>query len=157
MDSVLLQELYLRFHRDVYLFLYSILRNAAAAEDLMQDVFLHAIVSLPDDHLNFHAWLFLVARNLAIDFLRKEKRSFSDSDLFETHAEVQTVAHLTEQKLHLYTAILRLPGMMKDIILLHYFGGFSQKEIAVILKTTHDTVRTLARRARNRLRKELES
>lgn len=68
MDTGLLRELYLRFHRDVYLFLYSILRNTAAAEDLMQDVFLNAIVSLPDDHPNFRAWLFTVARNLAIDF-----------------------------------------------------------------------------------------
>ena len=42
-------------------------------EDLLQETFLKALLSLPDDHTNMRAWLYLVARNLLFNYYHREK------------------------------------------------------------------------------------
>ena len=44
-----------------------------SSEDLLQETFLKALLSLPDDHTNMRAWLYLVARNLFFNYYRREK------------------------------------------------------------------------------------
>ena len=44
------------------------------AEDIMQDVFCKALISLPSSHVNARAWLYMVGRNLLLNEMKKQKR-----------------------------------------------------------------------------------
>ena len=67
MKPQLLETLYQNYARELLLYLYSLCRNQAMAEDLLQEVFLKALLSLQDTHPNFRAWLYLVAKNLYLN------------------------------------------------------------------------------------------
>ena len=52
-----LQQLYMKYQKVIYLYLYTMCHNASLAEDLTQDTFVKAILSLPEGHGNIKAWL----------------------------------------------------------------------------------------------------
>lgn len=80
------------------------------------------------------------------EYLSEKK---TDEDLLEKILE-------EENRRMLYQAIRRLEIKKREIIQLQYFGGMSQKEIAVVLHITPENVRVLAYRAKKELKKYLE-
>ena len=64
MKDVLLKTLYQTYSREIYLYLYSLCGQTAMSEELMQETFLKARLSLRESHTNMRAWLYTVARNL---------------------------------------------------------------------------------------------
>ena len=74
MDSKVLEQLYRKYERELYLYIYSICKDKHATEDLLQETFLKAILALPDGHTNMRAWLYLVARNLTYNAIKKAGR-----------------------------------------------------------------------------------
>ena len=74
MEKELLEELYHRYGQEIYRYLYAICRNRLMAEDIMQDVFCKALISLPSSHVNARAWLYMVGRNLLLNEMKKQKR-----------------------------------------------------------------------------------
>ena len=74
MDRDILRQFYRRYSREIYLYLYSLCKSRETAEDLMQEVFLKALLSLPDQNENLRAWLYKVARNSCFNELRNRKR-----------------------------------------------------------------------------------
>lgn len=44
-------------------------------EDILQEIFLKALIALKDSHTNMRAWLYTVARNLCLNYLQKERRT----------------------------------------------------------------------------------
>ena len=74
MDGQVLLRLYEAYGRELFLYLYSLCKSRETAEDLMQETFVKALLSLPDGHANVRAWLYMVARNLYYDMCRKRKR-----------------------------------------------------------------------------------
>ena len=73
MDEKLLRELYKKYYKELYLYLYSLCKNRELSEDILQETFLKAILSLKDNHTNMRAWLYTVARNLYFNYSKKEK------------------------------------------------------------------------------------
>lgn len=73
MDSKVLEQLYRKYEGELYLYIYSICKDKHAAEDLLQETFLKAILALPDGHTNIRAWLYLVARNLTYNAIKKQE------------------------------------------------------------------------------------
>ncbi len=158
MNKELLAELYLRYAREVYLYVYSLCRSRAAAEDLTQETFVRALVSLNDAHPNFRAWLYLTAKNLCLNEIKREKRnkggkteafSGEKKDLLEEYLK-------TERERLLYACIRRLPQMSRQIIFLEYFAALPVKEIAEVMQISPGNVRVIACRARKELRQLVE-
>lgn len=52
MEKDILKQLYQKYRKEIYLYLYSLCKNSSLAEDLLQETFLKALLSLPDDHTN---------------------------------------------------------------------------------------------------------
>lgn len=77
MDKQILQKLYKDYGNEILLYLYSLCGSRDMAEDLMQETFEKALLSLADRHTNVRAWLYLVARNLCFNAMKKEKRQIS--------------------------------------------------------------------------------
>lgn len=129
------------------------------AEDILQETFLKAFTALKDSHTNMRAWLYMVARNLCCNCFRREKKLTYEEPDKGTEAPVQDLLEgilREEQKAELWKAMERLPRQKREVILLQYFGGFSQKEIAAMLRLTPENVRILAHRARKELKSYLE-
>ena len=161
LDKHLLEALYHRYYKELYIFVYSLCGSETVTDDILQDTFLKALLALKDSHTNMRAWLYMVARNLFYNQQKKKSREIlmeeqdyfpekkTDEDLLEKILE-------EENRRMLYQAIRRLEIKKREIIQMQYFGGMSQKEIAAVLHITPENVRVLAYRAKKELKKYLE-
>ncbi len=159
MDSKLLKELYQKYYRELYLYLYSLSKSREITEDLVQETFLKAILSLSDSHSNMRAWLYMVARNLYFNFMKKEKNKESFENTKETLTGSETLIEKiieNEQRRLCFEALQSLGGIKKEVLVLQYFGRLSQKEIAATLHITPENVRVLSFRGKKELKKFLE-
>ncbi|KKR91196.1 MAG: RNA polymerase, sigma-24 subunit, ECF subfamily [Candidatus Falkowbacteria bacterium GW2011_GWA2_41_14] len=146
--------------KPIYGFIFQYVKNAPDAEDITQEVFVKAWRNLKKiKQKNFKAWLFSVARNTSIDFLRKKRAiPFSEFEnesgeniLDETLAdetdlpdEILAKQNIKEQ---LNAAINKLPPQSRLTLLLHYKENFTFQEIAEILHEPLNTVKSRYRRA----------
>lgn len=135
-------------------------KNRDLAEDLTQDTFLKALLTLSDSHTNMKAWLYMVARNLYFNYQKKTKNIIPLDDLqFEednTTSNTLSLIIQNEQKEKLFNALNKLSKNKREILQLQYFGGLSQNEISAILRLTPANVRVLALRAKRELKQYLE-
>lgn len=159
MEQKLLTLVYEKYHRELYLYIYSLSRNHHIAEDLTQETFLKALLSLPEEHGNIRAWLYMVARNLFFNYREKASRNVSlEEEMKRSDEEKDLLANMieNERKLQLYQALKKLDMKKREILLLQYFGDLSPKEIAAVLHITPENVRVLAYRAKKELKKYME-
>lgn len=162
MDNLILEQLYSRYKREIYLYLYSLCGSHELAEDLLQETFLKAILSLKDNHTNMSAWLYMVARNLYFNYHKKQKRYVElDGDKYKEISSEQTglldqILQNESQK-NLYMALTRLDSLKREVLTMQYFGEMSQKDIALILHISLENVRVLSFRGKKELRKYLEN
>jgi RNA polymerase sigma-70 factor (ECF subfamily) len=106
-------------------------------------------------------WLYSIARNVAVDFLRKNKR-VNDRQFLSNEIEGQSVAEtpdkifqLNETKKELYQAILKLKQSYQDVIILRAIKEFNVAETAAILNWSEAKVRITFHRALKSLEKEM--
>ena len=160
MDNEVLRQIYRRYQKELYLYLYSLCKNHELAEDLLQETFLKALLALPDGHTNMRAWLYMVARNLFFNYVKREKYITSMDELeevpYKNMEEILERLLMEEQSRLLYRALQHLDRAKREVLLLQYFAGLSQKEIAVILHLTLENVRVLAYRGKRELKSYLE-
>lgn len=153
MDNRLLKQLYQKYQKEIYLYLYSLCKNRDLAEDLTQETFLKAILSLPDSHTNVRAWLYMVARNLYFNHKKKDRKQVSLEEFGDEMCDdtsTQVLEHLLqdERRRLLYQALQHLKEDKREVLMLQYFGGLSQKEIAALLRKTPENIRILAYRGK---------
>jgi len=86
-----------RYLKPIYNFIYRYAGNRQDAEDIAQDVFLRAWKSLKkfDRSKKFKTWIFSIARNAAIDWLRK-KKNLTFSDFEDADGENPLISNLTD-------------------------------------------------------------
>lgn len=145
---------------EVYIYILSLCHDHYLAQDIMQEVFVKAILSLDISHKNTKAWLFRVAKNLWVDYLRKNK-NISNTDIKDLHIEDKTQGILdkiikTEENSKLYKEIMKLKPSMKEVIILYYYLDIEQNQIANIMGISNGNVRTMIYRARKILKDMLE-
>lgn len=152
-----IEKIYQEHNRRIFLYIFSLCHNIHIAEDLTQETFVKAIVSLPKDCGSVLPWLYKVASNLTYDYFR-EKRRYSDieeqTELIDSSFANELLA--TEEYQILYRCIQRLEEKERKIITLHYFAGFKQYEISTITGISYSAVRVIACRAREKLKKLIE-
>jgi RNA polymerase sigma factor (sigma-70 family) len=138
---------------------YALLRDHAAADDLVQDTLERALLhwaSRRNDG-NLRAWLFTILRNLHIGSHRQARRrgtavALEDSDLPETAAQQDIVLETQD----VLAALDQLPEEQKSLLLLIGVEDFSYDEAARILDLPIGTVMSRLSRARRRLRSIIE-
>lgn len=160
MNNELLIMLYQKYQKEIYLYLYSLCKRQDLAEDLVQETFLKAILSLSDNHTNMRAWLYLVARNMYFNALKKEKRNVALEEANEVEDEQSTMLLdkilANERSRLLYQALLQIGETKREILMLQYFGNMSGNEIAAVLKISPENVRILSYRGKKELKKYME-
>jgi len=149
------------YHEAVYRFIASRVHRPSDAEDLTQLVFVKALEALPryeSRGVPFGGWLFRLARNAVIDFVRTRHE----------HAELETVAErahgdagpdeiaVIRQELDAVgIALGTLTDEQRETIALRFFAGLSAREAAEAMGKQEGTVRGLQFRAIGALRRQL--
>ena len=135
---------------------FAISGSYAEAEDIVQDVFLslHTKPRSFNDDEHLKAWLLRVTINKCKN-LRRSFR-FSRTCSLDKLEHSEAICEISTEGRELREEISALPKKYAEVIFLHYYEGYSIKEIAEILGKNENTVGSLLRRGRDRLRTELE-
>ena len=157
MHSDILEELYRQYYGAALLYVLSLCRDRALAEELVHDAFVKAYLSLPDDVPSFPFWLMKVCRNLFYDHARRQK-FLTDAPIPDT-PDTDTPESLLLQKedaAALWRAIGKLEVADRELLVLHYFAVRPLPELAAVLGLTPAAARQRLHRARVKLRKQME-
>jgi RNA polymerase sigma-70 factor (ECF subfamily) len=144
--------IYERFHLSVYRYLYYRIGERQAAEDLTADVFLRMLRSISTyqtSKVTFQAWLYQIARNLAIDHYRRMKFR-NHVELEETivsrEADVEATVDRSMTHTHLRDALDRLPEDQRDVIVLRFVANLPIAQVAQTLHKSENSIKGLQRR-----------
>ena len=133
------------------------LHNSHSAADVSQDAFVTAYENLPALRrpAAFGPWLMKITRRCALDALQRKP---SEAALESTAAVAigNPNGQLDEDKQRLLAAVVKLPNVEKQVIMLRYFSGHSVKDVGEIVGRSVSTVTKQLSRARRRLRNILE-
>ena len=163
-DEGAFRLLYDRYADLVYSVAMRVLADTAAAQDVVQDVFLRfwrIPQSFDPERGRFMSWLLSVARNRAVDEVRARGRrrlhelapvEGADDPVDETAADPADLAVLSSERREIRSALHTLPNEQREVIELAYFGGLTQQEIATRLQTPLGTIKTRVRLGMRKLR-----
>lgn len=155
----------------VYHIIYKIVRDKETANDLVQETFMKAFSSLASyrSEFRFSTWLYKIAANCSIDFLRKKKiNALSLDQELETKdgtvgIEVPDYSYHPERELErkqqrfsIEEAIQSLPDKYREVIIYRHKDDKSYEEIADLLDIPVGTIKARIFRARELLKKKLK-
>lgn len=169
-DESALGELISANLKPVYNFVYRIVRNEKDAEDVAQETFVKVWRNIRKYRTgqSFKAWLFSIARNTAIDLMRKRKNPvFSDfendegenalaENLTDPDPLPDELAVKAEDKELLSRLLENLSGVHREILHLYYNEDLTFNEIAQVTGKSINTVKSRHRRALIALKQLLE-
>ena len=168
-DARALAELYDRYSRPVYSYLYRVCGDPQTAEELLQEVFFRVwrqATTFDSSRGAFVSWVMSIAHNLAIDEVRRvgrRPRAGTDdperilSQVVDRDPSPDEMAWLGDLRCQMRAAIDQIPAPQRDVIELAYFSGLTQREISQRLGIPMGTVKTRTRLGLLRLRERLDS
>jgi RNA polymerase sigma-70 factor (ECF subfamily) len=140
-------------------------------EDLLQEVFIKVYENLNDfdDEFPFSSWIYRIAHNVTVSHLRNTKNHIKivsiDDEEFSRNfiellpADINLPKELDSKNLSqkVREALMNLPDIYREVLVLYYLEEKSYKEISDILKRSINSVSVLINRAKAKLKPELES
>jgi RNA polymerase sigma-70 factor (ECF subfamily) len=164
-DVEAFEALVRKYQQPLFTFLMRLVGNRQSAEDLFQDTFVRVLRALPNyrEDRRFSGWLFGIANNLAIDWLRRRQvrrgRFVEDEEALRNAVDGQssTDAALERAELArmLEEALQQLSEKQRQVFLLRQHSDLSFKEIAEQLGEPLNTVLSHMHYAVTKLRKQL--
>ena len=141
-----------RYMDTIFRIAYSYLRSQTDADDVTQDVLIQLYKTdtafESDDHLKH--WLIRVTVNRCKNIFRSPWRKVEDIADYENSLTFEAPEHR-----ELFDAVMALDKRYRLPVLLYYYEGYSQKEIAGLLGVPEETIRTRLFRARGKLKTTL--
>ena len=159
-DRGAIEALYVRYYPRVYRYLLTVLGgDHHEAEDVAHDTFasmIRALASYQDTGLPFRRWLFRIARNAALDRLRRGAARLRDVNTALTHRVGQDVSATDAASDQLTIKLADgLPLAQRRVLFLRYSVDATQNEAARLLGTSAEAVRKLESRAKRTLASRL--
>lgn len=162
-----------KYRRPIISFMYRMAHNAAAAEDLAQEVFLRVYRSRAnyEPSAKFSTWLYRIATNLGVNFARdtRHERPENVTNLDEPDTETGQAPDLADKAPNVEEEILRrerlaairqkveaLPERQRMAVLMHKYQQMDYRQIAEVLKLSESATKSLLFRAYETLRQELK-
>lgn len=168
MQKGILERVYELYSREIFLYLFGIVKDFGTAEDLMQDAFVKAFLSLPDENQNVRAWLYKVARNLAFNYLERNRRlnlydnTSTDFQKILERSHSSDIGNPVKEMLAdekhkiLYEGLIKLELRKREVLTLQYFSGLNQKQVSKVLGISAENVRVISHRAKKELKNIME-
>lgn len=160
-DADVIGALFQRYRVDVFRYLYYRVGDQQAAEDLTSEVFVRMIRAIGwyrSKNVAFEAWLFQIARNLAIDHHRKMKiRNHLplDESLVSRTGDVGEEVEKSLTSELLVKALATLSEVQRDVLILRFVNGVRVAQVAQMLHKSESAVKAHQRRALMALREVL--
>lgn len=155
--------LYDRHRESIFRYLWIRLDDRQLAEDLTGDVFMRMLDALPRyrmQGLPFRAWLYRIAHNLLIDYVRKMNHQTTvPLDAVEEQGTDDGPEQTIEQILlteRLQVALMSLEPTQCEVVTLRFLAGLSLQETALTLGKTEAAIKALQHRGLSSLRRALE-
>ncbi|MBT3327154.1 MAG: sigma-70 family RNA polymerase sigma factor [Gemmatimonadales bacterium] len=168
------RELLVRYERPVFSLIYRMVRDRTLAEDLAQEAFIRAFNAIGGykTSYKFSNWIFKIANNHTIDYLRKRKldtisihgspHATNADEISQSQIVIESRDETPEQYVEhrelggqIEEAIGGLRPEYKTVVLLRHVEGYAYDEIAEIMDLPLGTVKTYLHRARAELKKRL--
>jgi len=153
-------DLFNQLHQLLLNYVYHMLGDRQAAEDVTQDAFIraHERIGQLGPPWDFKSWVFRIASNLAVDYLRRNRR-FVDLEEPTMMAEGPITKRPSERGVQrneareaVWNTLDGMPTIYRQVLILREFNGQSYKEVSQALECTYDNARQLVHRARMRFR-----
>jgi RNA polymerase sigma factor (sigma-70 family) len=160
-DDDALAALYDRYGRLAYGLALRILRDAALAQDAVQEAFLHAwrqAASFDPARAKPSTWLLTLVHRRSVDLVRREERRRAEpiEDVpQETGEATDDEAALRERRQIVQHALRRLPTEQREALELAYYGGYTQSQLADRLGVPLGTIKSRMFGGLSRLRELL--
>jgi RNA polymerase sigma-70 factor (ECF subfamily) len=162
-DNNSLEELVKLYNDSLIFYINGFVDNISVSEDIAADTFVEIIVKkskFKNDYM-FKTWLFKIARNNTIDYLRKQSKRKAKpiEDLENELSDKETLENSIikdEQSRQLHNAMATMHNEYRDVLHLIYFSDMSYEEAAAVLGKNVRQVKNLIYRAKQTLRSVLE-
>jgi len=147
--------------KSILSFILLMVRDYQQAEDLTHDTFVKAYLYYDSfkRHSSEKTWLFSIAHNLTVDFLRRRKPSHLFKEIFlfqkDNNPLPEEMIQIKEESYELYKALEKLKDTYKKVIILRKIKGFSIEDTAKILNWSESKVKSMLFRAIPALKKQL--
>ncbi len=160
-DSEAFDVLFRRYRRQLVAYVSGVIMDRAAAEDIVQSCFIELARSIGkiNPEKGISGWLYRVARNKGIDYLRKRERETVTDRAGETEViwkDPAMEADQSERFRQLRRALAMLPAEDRDILSLRFFGDLKFREIASVVGKPLGTVLWRSRKALERMKQGLD-
>jgi RNA polymerase sigma-70 factor, ECF subfamily len=159
-------ELYDKYHQEIFRFLVYMVKDRQHAEDLVQEVYIKVL----DAYERFRGqssertWIYSIARHVAIDWIRKQqrrkKKGFFQSGIDEEQLIIvddrplpEEVVTQSETMQAIYKSLESCSVDQKTVVILRYIQGLSIAETAQALNWSESKVKTTQHRAIKKLKK----
>lgn len=158
-DEDAFATLYTSYFTPLFRYIFYRVKDHEVAEDLTQTIFVRLFEKLDTmDTKNPRAYLYMIARNIIIDFWKKKKATpvdFTDPEIKHPIADAKDIESAADQSLardRIGAAMEHLSDDQREAITLRFHEQLSHKEISHIMKKTEATVRQLQCRGLKALR-----
>lgn len=154
-------KLYEDFNEPIFKYIFMMIQDYQLAEDLRHETFIKAFVHYDSFKGNSQVktWLFSIAHNVTIDFIRKRKPLMFFKEVFllkrDEHPLPDELIEIKESSYELYEALARLKDSYREVIILRKIKEFTIEETAAILGWSASKVKSTLFRAIQALEKQL--
>lgn len=151
-DGASLEAIYRIYSRPCYNLALRILGQKAAAEDVVQDVFLRMMDRIKSfrGEAPFGAWLKRMTANATIDVLRRDRR-FDSEDVEQRIANIASGDASAESGVDAWSLLMQLSPRARAIVLLHEVEGYTHKELSGLFGQSESYSKSILARALKRL------
>lgn len=161
-DSNGLVEIIRDYKDGLILYLNGIVQNLYVAEDLTEDTFVKLVVKKPhfSGKSSFKTWLYAIARNVAIDYLRssatvKEISVDEYRNMANDEENLEQTYIRSEDKIIVHKALSKLKSEYRQVIYLTFFEGLDNKQAAKVMRKSKRQIENLIYRAKMSLKEQL--
>jgi len=146
-------------YKELYKFIYSIIKNQNLTEDILQQTLMKAYEKFDaiQDIKKFKPWIFTIAKNESLSWIRKYSREIPSEDTYlgvlggSSEDIPEELLIKNETKKQVIEAIKTLNSVDQEIIHLRYYWDLTLNEIALILNLNENTVKTKHKRAKQKI------
>ena len=161
-----IEQLYRDYYKKIYAFLYRMCRNVHTAEDLAQETFYQAYLSIHrfKGDSEVYTWLASIAKHIYLKYLRKNKMTLEETDLTliadtfcsysdqpEEQVERQTVIEAVRR------VIKKLPQKYSEVVMLRVYSELPFAQISKALGISENSAKVIYCRAKTMLSEELKN
>jgi RNA polymerase sigma-70 factor (ECF subfamily) len=171
-DRAAFEMIYLQYRNMVFAVCQRLVHNPAISEELVQDTFLLVLrkIHLFKGQSQFGTWLYQIARNTALMYIRDQKAKDNNESIAQMQADENKAPQLERvlkiqdrtlqsiaERVTLERLIQKLAPGYRSTLLLHDFHGYEHSEICEIMSVRQGTSKSQLHKGRKRLRAMLQA